>query len=157
MAPTHLEILKQQIDVSAVDFSIFIRICGNPPTDDDYGDAVRYAQSRVRDRLEYIDWMYDRIDTLWQQSLVNATQAGSRDNDEVELVGERCVRLTVESLELNVDEEWITAVRKGLLQREIRAAVEARKRVEEERDRLFVVWEDATRAEKASRLNRERR
>ncbi|KAK4547999.1 hypothetical protein LTR36_010719 [Oleoguttula mirabilis] len=149
---THLDLLKSQIDAGATDFSVFLRELGRPPSDDAYRAGARYAHMRLRERLEYVNWMYDRIDRARQQTLLNTARAEQKLVSVEELAAVKLERISSESLNVRTDvESWVRDAKKGGLQMEIRAVIVARRRVEAERDRLFRLWEDATRAEKANR------
>ncbi|KAK5119327.1 hypothetical protein LTR85_007683 [Meristemomyces frigidus] len=149
---TPLDLLKSQIDAGATDFSVFLKEFGKPPTDQDYRTAVRYAYGRLREGLEYVSWMYDRIDRSRQQCRLNTAYAEQNLLTVEELAAVKVERISSESLNVRTDlDDWIHKAKKGGLQLEIKAVVEMNRVVEVEKGRLFQVWDDATSAEKASR------
>ncbi|TKA32812.1 hypothetical protein B0A50_01037 [Salinomyces thailandicus] len=136
MATVHLDLLKQQIDRAKLDFGYFTRALGSAPTDVDYRQAVKYAHGKFNDRLERLIMLYDGLDYYRIRQLRNAELADGKyvTNEEVE--GSKVERLCQEDVALNTDEEWIQQARKGGLQQELAAALNARMKVVREEDRV---------------------
>ncbi|TKA83407.1 hypothetical protein B0A55_00340 [Friedmanniomyces simplex] len=148
-----LEILKQQIDspAGAVDFSRGLKALGSPPSLDTYRDATRYAHIRYLNCCEYINWLYDNIRKMRRQALLNKVRTEGSTLHIAELAGLKMERISgLPDLKIG-DESWIQGVAKGYLQMEVSKSVLARRMLDEERDRLLPLCEQAAKAERASR------
>ncbi|KAK0344319.1 hypothetical protein LTR91_011930 [Friedmanniomyces endolithicus] len=148
-----LEILKQQIDSPAghVDFSKGLKIIGLPPSLDTYRDATRYAHIRYLKCCESLNRLYDDIRRMRRQALLNKAMATGSALRMAELSALKMNRISgLPDLKIG-DESWIQGVPKGYLQREVAKAVLARRTLDEERNRLLPMSEEAAAAEQASR------
>ncbi|KAK1063240.1 hypothetical protein LTR12_009579 [Friedmanniomyces endolithicus] len=153
MQVEQLEILKQQIDSPAgnVDFSKGLETIGLPPSLDTYRDATRYAHVRYLKCCESLNRLYGDIRKMRRQALLNKVKAAGSTLRIAELSALKTDRISgLPELKIG-DESWIQGVAKGYLQREVAKAVLARRMLDDERDRLLPMSEEAATAERASR------
>jgi len=154
--PQHLEILKFQIDTSAgrIDFAKGPKTITGFPSVDVYRAATRYAHVRYLECCDSLHQLYDDIRRSRRQALFSKAKAEGTTLRMVELswITRGLERRALEIPELRIgDETWIQGAPKGLLQVEIVAAVEARQKVEEERERMMPLKEEATEAWRGDR------
>ncbi|KAK0948002.1 hypothetical protein LTR29_000526 [Friedmanniomyces endolithicus] len=148
-----LAILKEQIDSPAgnVDFSKGFKTIGLPPSLDTYRDATRYAHIRYLKCCESLNRLYDDIRKMRRQALLNKVKATGSALRMSELSALKMDKISgLPDLKIG-DESWIQGVAKGWLQKEVARAVVARRMLDEERDRLLPISEEAATAEPASR------
>ncbi|KAK1057789.1 hypothetical protein LTR33_013549 [Friedmanniomyces endolithicus] len=133
MQVEQLEILKQQIDSPAGHF--------------DFSKAhIRYLKC-----CECLNRFYDDIRKMRRQALLNKVKATGSALRIAELSALKMDRISgLPDLKIG-DESWIQGVPKGYLQREVAKAVLARRMLDDERDRLLPMKEEAAAAEQASR------
>ncbi|KAK5110202.1 hypothetical protein LTR62_006198 [Meristemomyces frigidus] len=149
----HFDLLKAQIDSPAgfVDFGLGLKAFRSPPDDDTYRALVRYAHVRYLRACDYVNWLYGNIRLIRRETLINRAKAAGMAVRMRDLAAIKIERISgIPQLKIG-DEAWINEARKGYLQVEISNAVRARVMLEEERERLLPLSEEAAAVERASR------